>query len=172
MRSVNLALILILVFISCDNSPPEFNKKRECPVRIASMSLASDEILLDIIDDNRLIGVTYLAENKNLSNVYLKAGSVPNQLRPNLEQILQLQPDIVILADYIDFGFLNQVQKSGINILLLKDFNSLNGIKANIAKIGDAVCEKEKTETIPQSSICPYKIFTRKSTFKIFRFIC
>ena len=148
MHSVSLALIFILVFISCDNSPPEFNKKRECPVRIASMSLASDEILLDIIDDNRLIGVTYLAENENLSNVYLKAGSVPNQLRPNLEQILQLQPDIVILADYIDFGFLNQVKKSGINILLLKDFNSLNGIKANIAKIGDAVCEKEKTEKL------------------------
>ena len=112
------------------------------------MSLASDEVILDIINDERIIGVTYLAGNKNLSNVYSRSESVPNKVRPNLEQITGLNPDMVVAADYIDFSFLNQVKKSGINTLLLKDFNSLSRIRHNITEIGNAVCEKEKTDKL------------------------
>ena len=149
MRFTEMFFIFALtVFIYSCKGSQDFNEQEKCPMKIASMSLASDEILLDIIDDNRVIGVTYLAGNENLSNVYLKSSSVPNKLRPNLEQIIALEPDIVVVADYIDFSFLNQIKKSGINILLLKGFNSLNSIKSNIAELGKVVCEKEKTDRL------------------------
>ncbi|MGI9535095.1 MAG: ABC transporter substrate-binding protein [Thermodesulfobacteriota bacterium] len=150
MRIVKEVLILVYIFVlySCSNSPDDSIQEKICPVKIASLSLASDEILLDIIDDSRIIGVTYLAGNKNLSNVYLKSGSVPNKLRPNLEQLIEVRPDLVIVADYIDFGFLNQIKKSGIKTLYLKDINSVENINKNILLIGDVVCEKEKAQKI------------------------
>ena len=83
-----------------------------------------------------------------MSNVYLKSDSVPTKVKPNLEQVIDLEPDIVIVADYIDFGFLNQIKKSGINILPLKDFNSLSRIKQNITELGNVVCEKEKADRL------------------------
>ena len=143
-----LIISLSITLYSCENSPRTGADEKRCPRKIASMSLASDEVLLDIIEDKRVIGVTYLAGNENLSNVHDKARSVPNRLRPNLEQIIGLEPDLIVVADYIDFGFLNQVEKSGINILLLSKFNSLSNIKNNISELGKAVCEKERTDKL------------------------
>jgi len=141
-------IVSLFVLYSCNDSTLNTVDETRCPLKIASMSLVSDEVLLEIIDDDRVVGVTYLAENENLSNVYSEAGAIPNKLRPNLEQIIDLEPDLVVVADYIDFGFLNQVRKSGIEVLLLKNFNSLNNIKKNISVLGDAVCEKERTDKL------------------------
>ena len=150
MQSVKNILIFvsIIVLFSCSNGPDDNIREKICPEKIASLSLASDEILLDIIDDNRIIGVTYLAGNENLSNVHLKSGFVPNKLRPNLEQLIEVRPDLVIVADYIDFAFLNQIEKSGIRTLYLKNLNSIENINKNILLIGEAVCEKEKAQKI------------------------
>lgn len=148
---IRTSILLIILFIltacgnnSAENSTPETG----CPQKIVSISLASDEILLDIIEDGRLIGITYLAGNRKLSNVYDKAGSVPNKLRPNLEQVLELVPDMVIVADYVDFSFINQVEKSGINTHFLSKLTSIEAIRSSIDSLGTAVCEKEKTDEL------------------------
>ena len=144
----SLSLTFLLLLFACGTDNRETQPGRECPEKIASLSLASDEVLLDIIDDERLIGITYLAGNERLSNVYLKSHAVPNRLRPNLEQIVEVSPDLVVVADYIDFGFLNQVENSGTRTLYLKDFNSIENIKKNISIIGESVCEIEKAEKL------------------------
>ena len=149
MRFTQIILVLVTIFIifSC-SGPNDYTEEKACPQKIASLSLASDEILLDIIEDQRIIGITYLANNKNLSNVYEKSGAVPNRLRPNLEQIINLKPDIVVVADFVDSSFLHRIEKSGIKTHHLKDLNSLESIRKNIASLGDAVCERKKTDEL------------------------
>jgi iron complex transport system substrate-binding protein len=149
LKQTLLLFISLLILSACDrNQEKNSTIKTGCPQQIASLSLASDEILLDIIDDQRIIGITYLADNKKLSNVYDKTSKVPNKLRPNLEQILSLNPDIVIVADYIDFSFIHQIEKSGINTHFLRDLNSVDSIRANLNSLGDAVCERGKTDAL------------------------
>jgi len=145
-----LLLILIsLVFANaCKENTAEKNKVKVCPKKIASLSLASDEILFDIVEKNKIVGVTYLADNKKLSNIYGKTSGIPHKLLPNLEQIIEINPDLLIVADYIDYAFIDQIKKTGINTHFLTGLNSIESINQNILLLGKSVCEEEKAASL------------------------
>ena len=143
--------LFLLIFISLlfvngckENTADKGNVKTDCPERIASLSLASDEILFDIADQDKIIGITYLADNKKLSNVYGRTSGIPHKLRPNLEQIIELNPDLLVVADYIDHAFIDQIKKTGINTHFLTKLDSLESINQNILLLGISVCEEDK----------------------------
>ncbi len=147
MKIKTLLILLIPLLFVCgcrDSTKKNSALKTICPEKIASLSLASDEILLDLVEKNKIAGVTYLAKNKKLSNVHGKTSGIPNVLYPNLEQILEINPDLLIVADYIDYAFIDQINKTGINTHFLTELNSIESIKNNILALGNAVCEKEK----------------------------
>ncbi len=147
--------LFLLIFISLlfvngckENTTDSGNVKTVCPERIASLSLASDEILFDIADQDKIIGITYLADNKKLSNVYGRTSGIPHKLRPNLEQIIELNPDLLVVADYIDHAFIDQIKKTGINTHFLTKLDSLESINQNILLLGKSVCEEDKAVSL------------------------
>lgn len=147
--------LFLLIFISLlfvngckENTADKGNVKTVCPERIASLSLASDEILFDIADQDKIIGITYLADNKKLSNVYGRTSGIPHKLRPNLEQIIELNPDLLVVADYIDHAFIDQIKKTGINTHFLTKLDSLESINQNILLLGKSVCEEDKAASL------------------------
>lgn len=158
---------LSILFISCisDNNSKHSNTT-SCPKRIVSMSLASDEIVLDLINDERIIGVTYLATNQSLSNVFEKAKSVPNIVYPNLEQLISLKPDLIIIASYVDQDFITLIEESGIKLLILNDIQSIDDIKENINLIGKSVCEEHNAETLINEMNRKLKLFETKNNTK------
>ena len=119
-----------------------------CPKRIISLSLASDEIILDIISDkSRIAGITYLAADEAVSNVASKAKGIKG-IHANLEQVLELEPDLVIVAKFTSPNFIRQLENAGANVLLLKDLNSFQEIRENIEAIGRAICERDNAEAL------------------------
>ena len=144
-KNILLLLITLLLINSCKDNPADKSEvKILCPEKIASLSLASDEILFDLVDTDKIVGVTYLAENRKLSNVHGLTSGIPNKLYPNLEQIIEINPDMLIVADYIDYAFIDQIKKTGINTHFLTELNSIDSINKNILSLGEAVCEEEK----------------------------
>ena len=150
--------ILLLILISLmfanackENTADKTNVKTVCPKKIASLSLASDEILLDIVENDKIIGITYLADNKKLSNIHGRTSGIPHKLLPNLEQIIDINPDLLIVADYIDYAFIGQITKTGINTHFLTKLNSINSINQNIILLGKAVCEEDKATSLVNS---------------------
>ena len=102
MKIKNLLLVLIplLLIYSCKDNPADKSEvKILCPEKIASLSLASDEILFDLVDTDKIVGVTYLAENRKLSNVHGLTSGIPNKLYPNLEQIIEM--DLYLLSIHL-----------------------------------------------------------------------
>ena len=130
-----LLLALIAAPVVCLAKPP-------CPKSIISLTLASDEILVDIVHDRKKIaGLTYFSTDPLISNVVEKAGGIP-QVRANLEQVIAKSPDLVIVADYTNPNIRTHLEAAGINVLVFQEIVSLESIKKNIKLIGDAVCEK------------------------------
>lgn len=148
-----LFILISLLFVNgCKDDTADKGKvKTVCPDKIASLSLASDEILFDIADNERIIGITYLADNKKLSNVYGRTTDIPHKLRPNLEQIIEINPDLLVVADYIDAAFIDQIKKTGINTHFLVKLDSIESINKNIISLGSAVCEQENAEKLVNS---------------------
>ena len=116
--------------------------KSPCPESIISLTLASDEILVDIVRDRRKIAaLTYFSTDPLISNVVEKARGIP-RVRANLEQIIAKSPDLVIVAGHTNPDIRAHLEAAGIKVLVLQEIVSLERIKKNIGLIGEAVCEE------------------------------
>lgn len=112
------------------------------PRRVASLNLTADEILVEILPQERLVAVTAFADEKGASNV---TGRVPPSVarfrRADLERIVALHPDLVVVSRYSDADFLALLAKSGLRYHQMEGLESLAGIREAILRLGAAVGE-------------------------------
>lgn len=129
-------VFLIAVFFS-------INANAQCPDHIVSLTLASDEILIDIIEDkSRIAALTYLSSDSSISNVADKTEDIP-KIHANIEQVISLDPDLVIVASYTNQNFRKHLEDTEIKTVFLNQFGSFSSVKENIKLIGKSVCEEE-----------------------------
>ena len=87
----------------------------DTPLRVASLNLTADELLVEMLPPERLVAVTRWADDADMSNV---AGRVPAAAvrlpRADLERIIALRPDLVVVSEYTDADFLRLLEKSGL----------------------------------------------------------
>ncbi len=118
------------------------------PQRIVSMTLGTDEILLDLVGPERLIAVTYLAADATTSNIAERPelAQIPNVIQPNPspEQIIALEPDLVFVATFTDSTMIQQLRDAGLPVFAVGFFSSIEAMQQNILTIGDLVGEPEK----------------------------
>jgi iron complex transport system substrate-binding protein len=136
---VRKALLLI-----CALSAPA---AAEAPRRVASLNLTSDEVLVEILPPERLVGVTRWADDPETSNV---AGRVPPQIyrfpKADMERLVALRPDLAVVSEYHDADFLRLFEKSGLRYHRMSGLDSLSGIRAAVMALGKAVGAAEAAE--------------------------
>ena len=118
------------------------------PSRIVSVTLATDEILMALVDSPRLLGVTYLAVDERVSNMTQEAVAVPHKVRADPEQIIALQPDLVFVASYLRGEFIRLLQETGVVLFQFQEYDSIAEIQRNIRLIGEVVGEEERAEAL------------------------
>lgn len=124
--------------------------RADCPVSIVSLSLASDEILVDIVDRKRISALTYFASDPSISNVAEKASGIPS-VRANVEQVIRKSPDLVVLAGHTNPNIRAHLEKAGIATLVLDEVFSLESVKRNIRMLGAAVCERDAAQRLVET---------------------
>jgi iron complex transport system substrate-binding protein len=138
--AAGLGLFLLCSFSApMDASPPQ---------RIASLSLASDEILLDILPKcggrQRLIALSTFADDPDSSSVVDSAKSVKARVHSEPESLFSLKPDLIIAASFNRPELIQMIQSKKIPLLVLAHFSSANDIADHIRDIGAAtVCDNE-----------------------------
>jgi iron complex transport system substrate-binding protein len=118
------------------------------PTRIVSVTLATDEILLALVEPSRLIGVTYLAVDERLSNMAQAAAAIPYKVQADAEQIISLQPDLVLVASFLRGEFIRLLQAAGLVVFQFQAYDSIAEIQQNIRLIGQMVGEEAKAEAL------------------------
>ena len=148
---MNIKNLLAAVLLAVAVAPAACLAKGPCPKSIISLSLASDEILVDIVDDRKKIAaLTYFSTDPLISNVVEKAQAIP-RVRANLEQIIAKSPDLVILAGHTNPSIRTHLEAAGIKVLILHEIVSLESIKKNINMVGEAVCEGTAAKTLVEN---------------------
>jgi cobalamin transport system substrate-binding protein len=121
------------------------------PQRVASLNLTADELLVEMLPPERLVAVTRWADDASMSNV---TGRVPKAAvrlpRADLERLIALAPDLVVVSEYTDADFLHLLEKSGLRDHRLVGLASLDGIRAAIVDLGDAVGTPGAAERLVQ----------------------
>ena len=117
------------------------------PQRIVSQTLGTDEILLAICPQERVVALSDLAEDGNYSNAVEQARQIPGRTTEGPEQILQFKPDLIFVASYSRAETVELLKASGAPVFRFANFDSIADIKSNIRTIGyatgtDAAAEK------------------------------
>lgn len=112
------------------------------PQRVASLNLASDEILADILPLSRLVAVTALVDEAGTSNI---VGRIPPSIarfaKVDVERLIALRPDLVVVSEYTDADVLRALQRSGLKIHRMTGLDSLKGFKRALLDLGEAAGE-------------------------------
>ncbi|MBN2469371.1 MAG: ABC transporter substrate-binding protein [Anaerolineae bacterium] len=118
------------------------------PQRIASVTIASDEILLSLITPERLIGVTSMATDPGISNVAAAAAAVPHRVTANPELLISLEPDLVIVATWTDSAVIDQLRDAGLTVFLMPSPVGIAPIQEAIALLGELVGAEESAAAL------------------------
>lgn len=122
------------------------------PQRIVSMSISTDEILIDLVDSKRLVGLSRLVDVPGISNVIEKAKSVKGRVyTKNVEYIISLRPDLVIAPDFTPIEFIQTLRDTGIRVYLYRTPHTIPEIKETIRELANAVGEKSNAESLISS---------------------
>ncbi|MBC7796336.1 MAG: ABC transporter substrate-binding protein, partial [Pyrinomonadaceae bacterium] len=120
------------------------------PNRIVSQTLGTDEILLTICEPERVVALSNLAEDANYSNIVEKAREIPNRVTQGAEQILQLSPDLIFVANYSRAEVVELLKASKAPVFRFTNFTSIEDIKNNIRTVGFATGCDAGAETLLQ----------------------
>lgn len=108
------------------------------PQRIVAASLLATEVLLAIAPRDRIAGVHVLALDPGFSTVVAAAQGLPT-VGAEPEQLLAVQPDLVICDAYTRPETLALLSAASVPVVVTRDAGDFDGIAANLLRIGQ-VC--------------------------------
>lgn len=122
----------------------KFTKK---PEKIISLSISTDEIIIDLVPVNRIKAVTYLADDPGISNVVERVKVIPERAYGNsAEALLAMKPDVIIAADFFKAEMIQTLRDLGLSVYVYKTPNNIKEIKTAIKAIAALVGEQEQAE--------------------------
>lgn len=118
---------------------------REKPQRIISTYIFADEILLDLVSPDRIVGMDKWIHDPGLSMASEKARNIKIEVGDSAEQIVSLRPDLVIM-NASQTKLISSLESVGISVFVYKDAKRIKDIPEEIRMVGAAVGEKEQAE--------------------------
>ncbi len=137
--------------ITVDNANNEQVTIANEPQRIVVLPIWEAEMVIELIDTDRIVGLSPFIDSPATSVCAEKAADVKERVSSNqAEKILALQPDLVLLDTFNDFdGSLTATLKeAGITVLTLESPMSFEQISDRIDIISKAVFAPEKGQQI------------------------
>jgi len=118
------------------------------PVKIVSVALVADEILPSLVDKSRIAALSYLSEDPGLSNVVEIAKEIPVKVGMQIENLIAIQPDLLILSDFADPNAVSQLRDANIPVYVIKTPTSVEEARSAVLEIANLVGEKQKGEEV------------------------
>lgn len=113
------------------------------PERILSLTLGTDEMLMSLVPVERILALTYLADDAGISNIAEQAKQVPRKVRAEVETVIGLQPDLVLAADWQPADLVQALRDAGIAVYVYKTPSTIAEIENTILSIAQTVGEEE-----------------------------
>lgn len=117
---------------------------KEKPQRIISMSISTDEILIDLVDIKRIAAFSRLVDDPGISNIVERAQAVSNRVNgQSSEAIMALQPDLILVPDFAKPEVIQSLRDMDLRVYVYKTPKSMDEVKQCIRLLAEAVDEKE-----------------------------
>ncbi len=121
------------------------------PERIASRTLATDEILLEIAEPERIVLLSPFAGDPRFSVSADRARRLGRVGGFSTEEILAASPDLVFAASFNTQETLAQLEAAGVPVVVLLNHESLAAIAENIRIVGFAIGRDREADRLVES---------------------
>ncbi len=139
MRSLRLLLCLLATVLL--SAGPR-------PVRVVSQTVGTDELLLAVADPSQIAALSHLAREAKYSAVAVEAAKYP-QIQPgDAESLLRFKPTHVVVASYSRADLVTQLRRSGVKVISIDRFNTLEDSYANLRLLAKELGTEEKAEAL------------------------
>ena len=110
------------------------------PVSIISLTLGSDEMLLGLVDKNRIKALCIYAEDAGISNIAEEAKAIPDRASmKSIEKIIEMQPDLVITDTWTKPEEIQQLRDAKITVYVFATPNNYDAQKKVIMELAHVV---------------------------------
>ena len=133
-------IIIIFVFLFFFLSSLAAN---EHPKRVVSLNLCTDQLVLGLLDRNRIVSVTYLATDPTISYLAERARGIP-QNHGLAEEILPLKPDLILAGAFTSRPTTALLKRLGYRVVIFEMALSFDTLRLNIMKAGVVLREEKK----------------------------
>jgi iron complex transport system substrate-binding protein len=117
------------------------------PERIVSMNLCTDQLLMRLVEPERIAGVSYLASRPESSAMADEARGLPVS-HGVAEEVIARRPDLVLAGAYTTRMTTAILRRIGIPVVEFEPEYGFEDIRANISRMGAAVGEPERAEAL------------------------
>jgi len=140
--SVRIAVLLML-FASAAHAGAA------APRRVMSLSLCTDQLLLDLLPPQRIVSVTYLSRDRHQSWLSAAAWKVGVN-HGRAEEVVRERPDLVVAGDFTSPDTRRLLKSVGIPVLELPPANSFEDIRVQLRALGRALGAAARAEALLQ----------------------
>lgn len=105
------------------------------PVRIASLTLGTDENLLDLVARERLVAMCVWSKEPCVSNVADRMPEGPVLIEKEWEKVRDLRPDLVLVARYSK-GLTDPLIAAGLPVYEFTEFYGMDALMKNLEILG------------------------------------
>jgi len=113
------------------------------------VTLAADEILADLVPPDRVVAVTKYVDDPTVSNAVGRySSSVARIGAVDLEQVVALEPDLVIYSQHNDADFVELVHETGLRARMVAAHASFADVRRTYLELGEAVGEPERAREV------------------------
>lgn len=122
---------------------PHVSRAGAKPQRIVSMNLCTDQMLLMLVAPERIVSISALSLDPH-SSYMADAARGHNTNHGKSEEILPLQPDMVLASGFAARPAVELLRQLGHRVEVLPMADDIAGIRANISTIASLVGEEER----------------------------
>lgn len=130
--------LIVFNFLYCKENE---NKKYN---RIVSLSMASDEIIFELIDNSRIVALSSNSNGNEMTSILGKQINNYIKIEDNVEKLIDLEPDLVIAAEWIKKENLSQIEDAGIEVYIYKTPSTFEGNEKLIKDLSILLGEEKK----------------------------
>lgn len=117
------------------------------PSRIMSLTVCTDELLMDLAPPDRIASISYLSREKVVLKLWPEAARIPVN-HNSVEEILAAKPDLVLTLTYASLGLRRMLAKTHTSFLEVPQAENFDQIRAVTRLLGDAIGERPRAESL------------------------
>ncbi len=146
-----LSLLICSYAIGSDELSPD-NPAAVKPVRIVSMNLCTDQLLMLLANPDTILSISHLALERNSSfnaDFAIAQGFKVNHNLP--EEVISLSPDLIVTGEFQHRAETQLLRQLGYRVETFPVFHNLSEVKKNIQRMATLLHEKKRGEKIISS---------------------